>query len=212
MKTHTSVWKFGCGLLLCLLGLQGARAQKQDVELDATAIDFHSLFVGKNELFPDNVHPSDYIGTYTIPVFANLTYKIYCAGSKMGFYGFTFEGRNDAEVTNITFADEKVKIMVRETICENPNRINPSQVKTESEYDNGKQRYDTLPTTSFSHQFVKKLYGLGLNDHQINIISSIIHSNKNKGDRKNTVCNYLTQSFGQKRGLKIYNAIKFIII
>ena len=65
MKTHTSVWKFGCGLLLCLLGLQGARAQKQDVELDATAIDFHSLFVGKNELFPDNVHPSDYIGTYT---------------------------------------------------------------------------------------------------------------------------------------------------
>lgn len=65
MKTHTSVWKFGCGLLLCLLGLQGARAQKQDVELDATAIDFHSLFVGRNELFPDNVHPSDYIGTYT---------------------------------------------------------------------------------------------------------------------------------------------------
>ena len=108
--------------------------------------------------------------------------------------------------------NEKVKIMVRETICENPNRINPSQAKTESEYDNGKQRYDTLPTTSFSHQFVKKLYGLGLNDHQINIISSIIHSNKNKGDRKNTVCNYLTQSFGQKRGLKIYNAIKFIII
>ena len=51
MKTHTSVWKFGCGLLLCLLGLQGARAQKQDVELDATAIDFHSLFVGRNGRF-----------------------------------------------------------------------------------------------------------------------------------------------------------------
>lgn len=52
-----------------------------------------------------------YIGPYTIPVFANLTYKIYCAGSKMGFYGFTFEGRNDAEWTNIEFADEKVKAL-----------------------------------------------------------------------------------------------------
>ena len=52
-----------------------------------------------------------YIGTYTIPVFANLTYKIYCAGSKMGFYGFTFKGRDDAEWTNIEFADEKVKAL-----------------------------------------------------------------------------------------------------
>ena len=52
-----------------------------------------------------------YIGPYTIPVFANLTYKIYCAGSKMGFYGFTFEGRDDAEWTNIEFADEKVKAL-----------------------------------------------------------------------------------------------------
>lgn len=52
-----------------------------------------------------------YVGTYTIPVFANLTYKIYCAGSKMGFYGFTFVGRNDTDKTNITFADEKVKAL-----------------------------------------------------------------------------------------------------
>ena len=52
-----------------------------------------------------------YIGPYTIPVFANLTYKVYCAGSKLSFYGFTFEGRNDAEVANITFADEKVKAL-----------------------------------------------------------------------------------------------------
>ena len=52
-----------------------------------------------------------YIGPYTIPVFANLTYKIYCAGSKMGFYGFNFEGRDDAEWTNIEFADEKVKAL-----------------------------------------------------------------------------------------------------
>jgi surface protein len=52
-----------------------------------------------------------YVGPYTIPVFANLTYKIYCAGSKMGFYGFTFEGRDDAEWTNIAFADEKVKAL-----------------------------------------------------------------------------------------------------
>lgn len=38
MKTNTTVWKLYCGLLLCLLGLQGVKAQKQDVELDADGI------------------------------------------------------------------------------------------------------------------------------------------------------------------------------
>ena len=63
-----------------------------------------------NGILPETVEDS-YKGPYTIPVFANLTYKIYCAGSKMGFYGFAFEGRNDANKTNITFADKKVKAL-----------------------------------------------------------------------------------------------------
>ena len=63
-----------------------------------------------NGILPETIENS-YKGPYTIPVFANLTYKIYCAGSKMGFYGFAFEGRNDANKTNITFADKKVKAL-----------------------------------------------------------------------------------------------------
>ena len=63
-----------------------------------------------NGLYPETDEDT-YKGTYTIPVFANLTYKIYCAGSKMGFYGFTFNGRDDADETNITFADEEVKTL-----------------------------------------------------------------------------------------------------
>ena len=63
-----------------------------------------------NGILPETFENS-YKGPYTIPVFANLTYKIYCAGSKMGFYGFAFEGRNDANKTNITFADKKVKAL-----------------------------------------------------------------------------------------------------
>lgn len=63
-----------------------------------------------NGILPET-DESTYRGPYTIPVFANLTYKIYCAGSKMGFYGFTFESRNDADKTNITFADKKVKAL-----------------------------------------------------------------------------------------------------
>ena len=59
----------------------------------------------------DEVTEGAYIGTYTIPVFANLTYKVYCSGSKMGLYGFIFKGRDDVEWTNIEFADEKVKAL-----------------------------------------------------------------------------------------------------
>ena len=32
-----------------------------------------------------------YYGTYTFDVKANKTYKVYCAGSKLGFYGFEFK-------------------------------------------------------------------------------------------------------------------------
>lgn len=33
---------------------------------------------------------SKYYGTYSFPVKANKTYKVYCAGSKLGFYGFEY--------------------------------------------------------------------------------------------------------------------------
>ena len=64
-----------------------------------------------NGISHEEITEGQYKGTYTIPVYANLTYKLYCYGSKLSFYGFTFEGRNDADKTYITFADEKVKAL-----------------------------------------------------------------------------------------------------
>lgn len=64
-----------------------------------------------NGISHEEITEDQYKGTYTIPVYANLTYKLYCAGSKLSFYGFIFEGRNDADKTNIEFADEKVKAL-----------------------------------------------------------------------------------------------------
>ena len=57
--------------------------------------------------FDGLVNEESYIGAYDIPVKANLTYKVYCAGSKMGFYGFIYEC--DDTDANIEFADAKVK-------------------------------------------------------------------------------------------------------
>ncbi len=63
-----------------------------------------------NGLLPESDGSSDaYKLTYTIPVSANLTYKLYCAGSKLWYYGFFFESSD--EVANISFADEKVKAL-----------------------------------------------------------------------------------------------------
>jgi len=36
-------------------------------------------------------HDDSYTGTYTFPVKAGSTYKVYCAGSKLGFAGFVYE-------------------------------------------------------------------------------------------------------------------------
>jgi hypothetical protein len=43
---------------------------------------------------------SKYYGTYSFDVKANKTYKVYCAGSKLGFYGFEYT----TEVTGIQSA------------------------------------------------------------------------------------------------------------
>ena len=51
------------------------------VEEDGTALeDFNGIKVDEK-----------YYGTYTFNVKANKTYKVYCAGSKLGFYGFEFK-------------------------------------------------------------------------------------------------------------------------
>lgn len=50
------------------------------IEEDGTALaDFNGITVSEK-----------YFGTYTFPVKAGSSYKIYCAGSKLGFYGFKF--------------------------------------------------------------------------------------------------------------------------
>ena len=50
------------------------------VEEDGTALaDFNGITVAEK-----------YYGTYTFPVKAGSSYKVYCAGSKLGFYGFKF--------------------------------------------------------------------------------------------------------------------------
>lgn len=50
-----------------------------------------------------------YYGGYTFNVKANRSYKVYCAGSRMGFYGFIYKWRNDADQININFASNEVK-------------------------------------------------------------------------------------------------------
>jgi hypothetical protein len=50
------------------------------VEEDGVALaDFNGITV-----------PEKYYGTFTFPVQAGKTYKVYCAGSKLGYYGFKF--------------------------------------------------------------------------------------------------------------------------
>ena len=50
------------------------------IEEDGTALaDFNGITVAEK-----------YFGTYSFPVKAGSSYKIYCAGSKLGFYGFKF--------------------------------------------------------------------------------------------------------------------------
>jgi hypothetical protein len=52
-----------------------------------------------------------YQGTYKIEVKANRTYKVYCSGSKLGFYGFIYDWRDNANLINIEFASEYTKQM-----------------------------------------------------------------------------------------------------
>lgn len=40
-----------------------------------------------------------YYGTYSFPVNANSTYKVYCTGSKLGFYGFKYTYQKEASST-----------------------------------------------------------------------------------------------------------------
>ena len=41
-------------------------------------------------------HAESYVGTYTFPVKAGKTYKLYCASSKLCFYGFIYQWDEDA--------------------------------------------------------------------------------------------------------------------
>ncbi len=61
------------------------------------------------EGFNGTVVSESYYGGYTFNVKANRSYKVYCAGSKLGFYGFIYKWRNDADQININFASNEVK-------------------------------------------------------------------------------------------------------
>lgn len=66
------------------------------IEKDGTALDgYNGMTVG-----------SKYYGTYSFPVVAGSSYKVYCSGSKLGFYGFNFEyigSWKDYTFTNFNF-------------------------------------------------------------------------------------------------------------
>ena len=48
-------------------------------------------------------------GGYTFEVKANRTYKVYCTGSKLGFYGFIYDWLDNADLINIDFACDYTK-------------------------------------------------------------------------------------------------------
>ena len=89
---------------------------------------FYILEDGKALADYDGITVSEkYYGTYTIDVKAGSTYKFYCAGSKLGFYGFNYtfdytatgieqlaaqpEGRSNAAVYNLN--GQRVSSVVR---------------------------------------------------------------------------------------------------
>lgn len=55
----------------------------------------------------DSSHPSAY--TISIKVKAGSAYKIYCEGSKLGFYGFTYEWSETTGIGNITAGKETTR-------------------------------------------------------------------------------------------------------
>ena len=65
------------------------------------------------EAFNGITHDEIYVGKYAIPMKANLTYKIYCRGSKLGFYGMQayWTDEDELDAINIAFADDKVKAL-----------------------------------------------------------------------------------------------------
>jgi surface protein len=66
------------------------------IQKDGTALDgYNGMTVGEK-----------YYGTYSFPVVAGSSYKVYCSGSKLGFYGFNFEyigSWKDYTFTNFNF-------------------------------------------------------------------------------------------------------------
>lgn len=49
-----------------------------------------------------HLETAKYYGTYSFPVKANSTYYVFCTGSKLGFYGFSFTGTNPSSINNVS--------------------------------------------------------------------------------------------------------------
>lgn len=55
-----------------------------------------------------------YYGTYSFPVKSGKTYTVFCTGSKLGFYGFTFTPEGGGDPTGISSAEAGKQVVATE--------------------------------------------------------------------------------------------------
>ena len=65
----------------------------------------------QNSVFDGNTVTNKYYGTFSFNVEAGKSYKFWCDGSKLGFYGFNYVWGPDVEpITELPLNDETVGI------------------------------------------------------------------------------------------------------
>ncbi len=116
--------------------------------------------------------------TFSFPVKAGSTYKLYCAGSKLGFYGFVFkwvdDGKGPEMLTEEDYVYQKTKVNfyqrnARFRLCSSISLNDYQGIRIDIEnpqgFDiliknaEGKQQRKAISTSSFSMAFDKTILG-----------------------------------------------------